>query len=240
MSAPDLAQPSARDRILADALRLFAAQGFDATPIRQVADEAGVATGLIYYHFGDKAGLLRAIFERSLAQVEASLDDATAAAGKGVEAGLDRLVRTALAAVARELDFWRLSYQLRMQRGVSATLEGALAGWSAEIRSRIEGILAAGHHPDPAPAAWALFAAVDGAAQHFAMDPDHYPLDPVVEALVRAFAPSPSLRPREARSAGPAAPEAGGAATAAPQGGRGDGRCPPSSGSRVPSRRSSP
>jgi hypothetical protein len=33
-----------------------------------------------------------------------------------------------------------------------------------------------------------LFAAIDGAAQHFALDPETYPVEEVTRALVRRFA----------------------------------------------------
>jgi AcrR family transcriptional regulator len=42
--------------------------GFDATPTKTIADQAGVATGLVFYHFDSKEGLLEALLkERSLA-----------------------------------------------------------------------------------------------------------------------------------------------------------------------------
>jgi hypothetical protein len=35
-----------------------------------------------------------------------------------------------------------------------------------------------------------LFAAIDGAAQHYALDPERYPLEQVAGALERRFAPT--------------------------------------------------
>ncbi len=52
-----------RSRILATALRLFAAQGAAATSLREVAREAGVAPGLVVHHFGGKDGLRAAVDE---------------------------------------------------------------------------------------------------------------------------------------------------------------------------------
>jgi AcrR family transcriptional regulator len=43
------------------ALKLFAAQGFDATTTKQIAREAGIAEGLIFHYFPTKASLLAAI-----------------------------------------------------------------------------------------------------------------------------------------------------------------------------------
>jgi AcrR family transcriptional regulator len=55
-----------REQILGTALKLFAAQGFDATSTRQIAKEAGIAEGLIFHYFPTKASLLTAILEDRL------------------------------------------------------------------------------------------------------------------------------------------------------------------------------
>ena len=62
---------SSRDKILMAAEDVFAEHGIDATTLRMIAAGAEVPTGLIAYHFGNKAGLYRAVFEaRSPAVVE--------------------------------------------------------------------------------------------------------------------------------------------------------------------------
>ena len=48
---------SNKENILHTALRLFAEQGYDRTPTSQIAREAGVSEGLIFRHYGSKAGL---------------------------------------------------------------------------------------------------------------------------------------------------------------------------------------
>jgi AcrR family transcriptional regulator len=55
-----------REQILKTALKLFAAQGFDATSTRQIAREVGTAEGLIFHYFPTKASLLAAILEDRL------------------------------------------------------------------------------------------------------------------------------------------------------------------------------
>jgi len=50
-----------RSRILEAAQRLFAQNGFDATTTKAIAEHAGVPSGLIFYHYGNKAGLLKAM-----------------------------------------------------------------------------------------------------------------------------------------------------------------------------------
>jgi AcrR family transcriptional regulator len=49
-----------RERLLQAAMRLFGAQGFNATSTREIALAAGANVAAIAYYFGDKAGLYRA------------------------------------------------------------------------------------------------------------------------------------------------------------------------------------
>ena len=50
--------------ILKIALQLFANEGFHATSTSRIAKEAGVSEGLIFRHFINKEGLLRAILKQ--------------------------------------------------------------------------------------------------------------------------------------------------------------------------------
>ncbi|MGH3088612.1 MAG: TetR/AcrR family transcriptional regulator [Rubrobacteraceae bacterium] len=71
-----------RERILDAAQELFAGRGFDATSTQSISDEAGVPSGLIFYYFKTKPGLLEALIqERSFMpearrlMAEASIED---------------------------------------------------------------------------------------------------------------------------------------------------------------------
>ncbi len=52
-----------REQIMNAALRVFAQKGFARATNRDVAREAGITTGLIYYYFESKEDLLRAVLE---------------------------------------------------------------------------------------------------------------------------------------------------------------------------------
>src|SRR3954469_1064903 len=54
---------SRRDRILESAGRTFAAQGYQAASLREIARDAGCALTLLDHHFGTKARLLHAVIE---------------------------------------------------------------------------------------------------------------------------------------------------------------------------------
>jgi len=62
--APSKANPvRARAQIIGASHRLFLAQGFHGTTMRQIAKESGMALGSLYNHFADKDALFSAVFE---------------------------------------------------------------------------------------------------------------------------------------------------------------------------------
>jgi AcrR family transcriptional regulator len=64
-----------KDLIIAIASDLFLQQGYEATSIRQIADEVGVTEAALYYHFKDgKRELLQAVFACQMPNFKQILD----------------------------------------------------------------------------------------------------------------------------------------------------------------------
>jgi AcrR family transcriptional regulator len=55
-----------RKQILSAAKRIFAKKGFHKSSLEEIAREAGLGKGTIYWHFNDKADLVRAVFEDTI------------------------------------------------------------------------------------------------------------------------------------------------------------------------------
>jgi len=71
----DRARDSAVEtRIIAAAVRLFAAQGFDATSVQEIVAEAAVTKGALYHYFASKNELLYEIYHSLLSRQLADLD----------------------------------------------------------------------------------------------------------------------------------------------------------------------
>lgn len=68
-----------RERILTTATNLFSRHGFTRTSIGQVAEEARVSKGLIFWHFQSKDRLFRAALERVLDRCTIDIDDESSA-----------------------------------------------------------------------------------------------------------------------------------------------------------------
>jgi AcrR family transcriptional regulator len=90
---------STRDRVLDAALVSFAARGYEAASLDDVAGEVGVSKQAVLYYYSSKATLLDAVVDRSAAELSAALEDALAGAGEGwarVEAVVRSVFRLAL------------------------------------------------------------------------------------------------------------------------------------------------
>lgn len=184
-----------RKRILEAALRLFSREGYASTTIRAIAQEAGIAQGLLYSHFKGKEELLKALFRHSMDEVRGTF---AAAAAADPRPPLERLVGAAVAALRRDLDFWRLSYGVRMQESVVRALGPDFKAWTRDILTGLEGHFRASGSLQPAVDAALFFAALDGVCQHFALDPARYPFDAVAGALIGRFAPAAPAATRPA------------------------------------------
>ena len=61
---PSDSQTSGRDKILDAAEHVFAEDGFSGAGMKAIAQRAGVAQGLLHYHFANKEGLYASVIER--------------------------------------------------------------------------------------------------------------------------------------------------------------------------------
>lgn len=64
-----------RNRLLSAALVVFSRKGYAATTLNDIADEAEVTRGAIYWHFGSKAELYNALVQERFAETFAGLSD---------------------------------------------------------------------------------------------------------------------------------------------------------------------
>jgi len=81
-----------KDAIVEAATRLFAAKGFNETSTAEVAREAGVAQGTLFYHFKTKEGIMLEAFHSMMETYLAGLEQAAAKAPTGL-AGVEAILR---------------------------------------------------------------------------------------------------------------------------------------------------
>ena len=127
-----------RERLVAEAMRLFSAKGFEATSVSQIEAAAGLApgSGALYRHFKSKDALLAAGIDRQLDRRHAMRDIRALFAGIGdLKAELTVLGRYLLAVIDEEIEVLQIA--ARTPAGLSARLDTAYAalvdGLNAEL-----------------------------------------------------------------------------------------------------------
>ncbi|MFC9908422.1 TetR/AcrR family transcriptional regulator [Streptomyces sp. NPDC059862] len=85
------AAPARRRELLRTAAEVFAEQGYNATTVRTIADQAGMLAGSLYYHFDSKESMLEEILHTFLDELWDGYD-AVLEAGLGPRETLQALV----------------------------------------------------------------------------------------------------------------------------------------------------
>ena len=117
-----------REAILAAALDVFARGGYHETSLESVAARAGISKALIYEHFASKRELHRALLDRYVHELLATVLEATGGAEPGAErlrAGADAFLRF----VESNRDAWRMVF-----RNVA---DPELASWLDRLREEV-------------------------------------------------------------------------------------------------------
>jgi AcrR family transcriptional regulator len=67
---------SRKEQIVDTAIQLFSAQGTRPVTTNHIAEAMGISPGNLYYHFGSKEEIIRAIYERAIAEYDGFWRDA--------------------------------------------------------------------------------------------------------------------------------------------------------------------
>ncbi|WP_405897270.1 TetR/AcrR family transcriptional regulator [Streptomyces sp. NBC_00727] len=95
--------PERRAELLATAAEVFAAQGYNATTVRRIADAAGMLAGSLYYHFDSKESMIDEILATFLNELWEGYD-AVLAAGLGPRETIEALVGASFRDIDRHRD----------------------------------------------------------------------------------------------------------------------------------------
>uniref|UniRef100_UPI0015C4E884 TetR/AcrR family transcriptional regulator n=1 Tax=Streptomyces sp. NRRL B-24572 TaxID=1962156 RepID=UPI0015C4E884 len=124
--------PERRREILDTAAEVFAAQGYDATTVRKIADAAGLLAGSLYYHFDSKESMLDEILASFLRELWGRYD-AVLAAGLDPRQTIEALVTESF----REIDRHRAAVAI-YQKESRHLQELPRFGYLADAQRRFE------------------------------------------------------------------------------------------------------
>lgn len=134
-----VASEAARD-IARVAARLFAAQGYDATPVRTIAEAAGVTKPTLYYYFGSKEGVAQALLTVPLTGLVESLRSLADAKGDPEEV-LERCFEAHFAFCREDPDRARFYYALCFGPHGSSAMAQELLRFTSEMDNQVLAIV---------------------------------------------------------------------------------------------------
>jgi AcrR family transcriptional regulator len=94
--APNKKAEVTERKILDAALEMFRTQGFEQTTMRDIAAEAGVATGAAYYYYPSKDAIVLGFYQRSCAEMQPQIEEMLATEAGGLEDRLKTLINVKL------------------------------------------------------------------------------------------------------------------------------------------------
>ncbi|MFI9045883.1 TetR/AcrR family transcriptional regulator [Streptomyces sp. NPDC053427] len=126
--------PETRRRaLLATAAEVFAAQGYNATTVRQIADAVGMLAGSLYYHFDSKESMLDEILATFLDELWAGYD-AVLAARLGPRETIEALVTASF----REIDRHRAAVAIYQKEAKHLAAQQPRFGYLADAQRNFE------------------------------------------------------------------------------------------------------
>lgn len=158
-----------RQRLLSAAAELIAERGWAAVSTRSLAERAGVAGGLVHYHFPSLGALLSEAALGVLRQLAGQVDAVLAEVATPQEA-VDRMLG-GLAEYSGRDPVSLLLVETYLAATRDPALAAAVAAVVADVRGRVADWLALRGVPEPADTAATLVAAIDGVMLHRALDP---------------------------------------------------------------------
>lgn len=197
-----------RQNLLGAALKVFSRQGYAAARLEDVAEEAGVTRGAIYWHFKNKADLYNTLVAETLGGIQSVVDRAVHQGGTFLE--IQRRVMIYITTLPEvdevyravmELTILKTGYEPELQEGLRAKNEAArqveeeLAGYFrmgiaiGEVRAEL----------DPVIVARSMMAYMNGILLNWLMDQQAFSLRECVPALIDIYVRGIAARPYDVK-----------------------------------------
>lgn len=171
--------------VLQSAITLFAQNGYAHTSTRAIAKHAGISVGLMYHYFDSKETLLRAVFDHSMKRISDSFTKKLVKGHPNQRLGL--ILHSLFTLLVEDRDFWALFYMLRTQPAIAQLLDRELRLWTRMLRDLFEAELFKMGRPNAELDAYLLYSLIEGTIQQFLLDPANYPLEAVVNEIIRQY-----------------------------------------------------
>jgi AcrR family transcriptional regulator len=170
--------------ILEAALLIFSEKGFENTSMQSVSKRAGVSKGNLYNYFDSKESLLEMIIRNGLEKFMilyegfGSIDS---------EDEFEKMIRANFDLLRKNQKFWKLFYSLVTQPKVQQLFNRIFYTFFESYMNLYVTYYQQKGEKEPEAVALLLGAGIDGISLAYSMTGDNYPLDDVVDQLIKKF-----------------------------------------------------
>lgn len=190
---PRPSQTEARQAQIAEALaRLLPQHGFAGASVKRIAEEAGLATGLVHHNFPNKAAILVRVVEDLTAKLEARLPRGQPESPRArVRALVDAWLDPGPGADAHAVLVWAaIGAEAARRDDVAAVYQPAVGGWVDRLEEALQDSVQQGASEDCRAIAAMIMATIEGSFRLHASVPGLIPpgsAAPAVHALLDAW-----------------------------------------------------
>jgi TetR/AcrR family acrAB operon transcriptional repressor len=185
-----------RRQVMEAALRMFSQNGYAATTLDDIAREAGVTRGAIYWHFSNKADLYNTLVAEVFARVNPTMEQAMQDGGSVLE-GLRRLFVGTLAYLEEDEVFRLVNEMILFKTAVTPEMEPGMQKKMHATRAMVDtiaGMVQSGIQAgeiradvDARDAALSLLGCQNGLAALWLLDPALFCIKDRAEALADIY-----------------------------------------------------
>jgi len=171
--------------ILESALELFAEDGYNGTSMQSISKNTGVSKGNLYNYFESKQDLLEGVLNYGLNQYAELFDGASTKLI--TEKEFELTVRSNFEMIRSNKDFWSLYYNLLAQPKVQQLFTKIFAPFLEQYIMIFEAYYKNKGDKNPNATALLLGSALDGVSLGYIVMGEAYPLEDVIEQLIKKF-----------------------------------------------------
>lgn len=186
-----------RDQLLDAAERVFQRRGVSRTSLQEIAQEAGVTRGAIYWHFKDKADLFHAMMQRVTLPMTASLNaeaeleaaDPLGRLRRNVAAALHQTVHDPQVRRVFEIASHKVEYVDELQAGRDRHLTER-SNCMTDLERLLTLAVGSGQLRTSTPVATAaigLHALIDGLMHNWLLDPQSFDLETAGATVLETY-----------------------------------------------------
>lgn len=173
-----------KKKLLDAATKLFESQGYFATTIEQISEEAGVSKGLVYNYFNSKEELLVGLIEAATAQMTSVSE--TLAPSESIEQSLSLFLDKYLNFLKVEKRFLKLQLTLMLMPELQQVVKGPQQKRATLLLEMLTEWFRDADVRQPKEKARVFLAMLDGVALHYLCIYERYPLKTMKPHLMEA------------------------------------------------------